>query len=432
MFISFPEITDLFVEGMEEITFPKMMKIEQKYDDSFIKDIPSHIQKQLELNVKLDDFNGKRICITAGSRGIPNLDLIIKELCANLKRWGAKPFVIPAMGSHGGGTAEGQRELLEGYGITEEQIGVPVLSSMEVVQYGTLHDGTPLYCDRYAMESDGIVILNKVKPHTDFRNIHESGLAKMIMIGLGKQKGASAIHMHGFAHFPWMLEETVEIFLKRAPVAFCVGLVQNAYDQISDIKISPVDQLMEVDAELLVKAKQLLPRFKFDNVDVLIIDEIGKNISGYGFDPNVIGRSNSTKYGVNDPIAIKRLVIRGLTEESHHNGSGIVAADITTRKCLNSINWSETWVNLITSTEIQGTKIPMYANNDRSAISLAIRCCSGIDRSKIKIARIKNSLRMHEIMVSEALYHEIKGRGDVRRIGEPFELLFDAQGNLIN
>ncbi len=431
MFINFPEINDLIIQN-KKVEIPRMVTIRQHFDTCRIDDIPSHVRMQMKANIKESgSFEGKRIAITSGSRGIPHIDVILKAICDVLKEWGAEPFVVPAMGSHGGATAKGQAEVLESFGITEERIGAPVRSSMEVVQYGTLPNGIPLYCDKLAFESDGIVICHKIKPHTDFRNEHESGLCKMIAIGLGKHKGATAIHSQGFAEFGSFITETARQFLKVAPVAFGVGIIQNAYDEIHTIEVVPKDRIMEADARLLCEAKRQMARFLFDDIDVLIIDRIGKNISGYGFDPNVVGRSNSRCYGFKDPVHIKRLFIRGLTPESHHNGSGINEADITTRRCLNDIDWSETWINLITATEIQGSKIPMYVNNDREALVIAMSCCNGVPRPH-RVVRIKDTLSMKEIQVSEALYDAIRDQPGIEYVKGPEEIPFDNDGFMLD
>lgn len=430
MFINFPEINDLVIQD-KTIEIPKMVTIRQHFDARRIENIPLHIKEQMKSKLKgTEEFRGKRIAITSGSRGIPHIDVILKSICDVLKEWGAKPFVVPAMGSHGGATAKGQKEVLESYGVTEERIGAPVLSSMDVVQYGTLPNGIPLYCDKLAFESDGIVVCHKVKPHTDFRNDHESGLCKMIAIGLGKHKGATAIHSQGFSEFGSFITGAAEQFLKVAPVAFGVGIIQNAYDELHTIEVIPTDQIMEADARLLQEARKQMAGFKFDDIDVLIIDRIGKNISGYGFDPNVVGRSNSRCYGFADPVRIKRLFIRGLTPESHHNGSGLNEADITTRRCLNDVDWSETWTNLITCTEIQGSKIPMYMNNDREALIIAMSCCNGAPRPH-RVVRIKDTLSMKEIQVSEALYNSIKDQPDIEYVRGPEAILFDEDGFMI-
>ena len=431
MFIEFPQVSGVIVQGLDQIRIPRMVTIRQNYDKSEIEDIPEHIVRIMDQKIKNHrQFEGRRICIAVGSRGIPHLDTIVRTICCRLKEWGAKPFLIPAMGSHGGGTAEGQKEILTGYGITESAMGVPIEASMEVVKYGELSNKTPLYCDKLAFESDGIVILNKVKPHTDFRGEHESGLAKMIAIGLAKHIGASAFHMQGFSEFPKRVPEAAEIFLKRAPVAFGIGLVQNAYDQICAIEAAEPNDIMEMDKALLDLAKKRLAVFKFDSLDVLVIDEIGKNISGYGQDPNVTGRANGSDESFKHILDLKKMVILGVTKESHHNGSGIAEADVTTLRCMKGIDWAQVWTNLITSTEIQGCKMPMYGNSDRDAILLAIRCCNGIDFSRVRMARVRNTSQLFEIEVSEELYRSIQGREDIEVIRGSHEMEFGVDGNL--
>ncbi len=436
MYIDFPRVTDVIVEGMEQIRLPQMVRIRQKYDTQKIEDISGHLRKKMQEGLKeqvlQNQYRGKRICITAGSRGIPHLAMLIKTICDQLKEWGADPFVIPAMGSHGGGTAQGQLEILASYGVTEEALGVPILSSMEVVQYGELSNGTPLYCDKYAFESDGIVLLNKEKPHTDFRGPNESGLAKMIAIGLGKHKGASAFHMQGFPQFPVRVPEAAEIFLAQGKVAFGVGVVQNAYDEICIIEVAPSDAIMELDRKNLVIAKEKMARFKFDDLDVLVLDEIGKNISGYGHDPNVTGRANGADDSFKHILKLKKMVILGVSKESHDNGTGIAEADVSTLRCMRGIDWSAVWTNLITSTEIQGCKMPMYANSDREAILLAIRCCNDVDFNRIKLARIHNTQELFEIEVSEALYEEIKDCPGIEKISDPEPMQFDREGYFLN
>ena len=431
-FIEFPKL-NVKVEGMDLIRLPRMMKIRQKYDAARIEDIGGWIISQMDRNLKNhDQYKGKRICITAGSRGIPDLDLIIRTIVAKLKEWGAEPFIIPAMGSHGGATAEGQRELIAGYGITEESVGAPVFSSMEVVEIGALADGTPVYCDKYAFESDGIVALNKVKPHTDFRGKYESGMAKMLAIGIAKHKGASLFHMKGFASFPDRIPQVCDVFLDKAPVAFGVGIVQNAYDEISEIEIMEKEFILEKDAELLEIAKSKIAKFKFPSIDVLIIDEIGKNVSGNGHDPNITARSNSP--GFENMMKIQKMFIRGLNEETHHNGCGLAMADITTRRCLNSVDFETTWVNVVTSTRLNGGVIPMYMENDYDALMVAIRTCTGVDFSfdKVKVARIKDTLHMEEIEVSESYYDEIVNNPEIDILSEPYDLKFDQDGFLLD
>lgn len=428
-FIDFPKM-NVTIEGMDTIRIPKMMKIKQVYDKSKIEDIPAWIAQQMTDNLKdKNAFKGKRICITAGSRGIPHLDVIIKTIVDKLKEWGAEPFIIPAMGSHGGATPEGQKELIAGYGITEEAMGVPIRATMDVVQIGVLADGTPVYCDKIAYESDGIVALNKVKPHTDFRGKHESGMVKMLTIGLANHKGASLFHMMGFSTFAERIPQVYDVFLEKAPLCFGVGIVQNAYDEISDIEVMEKHLIKIKDAELLVKAKSKIAKFKMPSIDVLVIDEIGKNISGNGHDPNITGRSNSA--GFEDIIDIKKMFVRGLSEETHHNGCGLSAADITTRRCLNSVDFETTWINVFTATMLNGGKIPVYMENDRDALLAAIRTCNGIDFNKARVVRIKDTLSMEYIEVSQSYYDEIKECPEIEILSKPEEMRFDSEGFMI-
>lgn len=430
-FIEFPPM-DIKLEGMDDVHIPRMMKVRQIYDSRKIEDIAGWVRAQMDSNLSChEQYKGKRLCITVGSRGIPHLDTIVLTIIEKLKSWGAEPFIIPAMGSHGGGTAEGQKEMIAGFNITEQSMGVPILSSMEVVQIGQLEDGTPIYCDKNAMESDGIIVLNKVKPHTDFRGKHESGMAKMMAIGLAKHKGASMFHMKGFPTFAERIPQVCELFLKKAPIAFGVGIVQNAYDEISELEIMEKELILQKDAELLEIAKSKVATFKFSHIDVLIIDEIGKNISGNGHDPNITGRSNSD--GFQNVIDIQKVFIRGLNAETHHNACGLATADITTRRCLNSVDFQTTWINVVTSTRLQGGAIPVYMENDRDALLVAIRTCTGKQFAfdKVKVVRIKDTLHMHEIEVSESYYEELKDLPEVEILSDPYEMQFDQDGFML-
>ena len=425
-FIEFPKL-DLTIKGTENIRIPEMLRIKQSYDNDCIIDIPAHIRAQMNKGLSNhEDFRGKKLCITVGSRGIPDIDVIIKTIVDTLKEWGADPFIIPAMGSHGGANADGQRKILAGYNITEESIGVPIKSSMDVVQIGELPDGTPVYCDKYAAESDGIVVFNKVKPHTDFRGRHESGLAKMMAIGLANHVGATQFHMRGFSTFAERIPQICEVFIDKLPVEFGVGVVQNAYDAISHIEVMKKDLILERDAELQKIAKASIANFKLNDIDVLIIDEIGKNISGCGADPNVTGRSNSS--GFEGILKLKKVFIRGLSKETHNVGSGIAHADVTTRRCLNSIDFESTWTNTITATILGGGRIPIYQETDRDALILAIRTCNNADFRRPRVVRIKNTRSMEYIEVSEAFLDECNAHPDIEILSPPHELEFDSQG----
>ncbi len=419
MYIDFPP-SSVVVRGAENIVFPPMACVRQRFQDNGIKDLAAHLETELDQKVSDKSwYRGKRICITAGSRGIPHVADILRTLIQKLTAWGAEPFIVPAMGSHGGATAEGQREMLAGYGITEENLGVPILSSMEVVQYSSLPDGTPLYCDKNAFQSDGIVVFNKIKPHTNFHGPHESGLAKMTAIGLGKHLGASMFHMQGYASFPESIPRTCAEFLRCCPCAFGLAVLQNAYDDICCLEVIPPDQILLRDRELLKDAYTYLPHFKSPEMDIVIVDEIGKNISGNGFDTNIISHS---------VLKYQKLFVAGLTEETHHNACGLGGAEITTRRVLRDIDWNATWTNIITSTNIETGSIPLYANSDRDALLLCIRTCVGIDFNRCRIVRVKNTLSLDTIWVSPAYWESIKDRDDVELLSDFREMEFDEDG----
>lgn len=428
-FIEFPEI-QFPVQGMDEIEIPKMVRVRQRFENDKIVNIREHLNKELDRLHMRGSVKGKRIAVTVGSRGIPDNAVIVRTICDKLKEWGAEPFLVPAMGSHGGGTVEGNLEILNGYGITEENMKVPILAGMEVVQIGSINDEahTPVFCDNYAAKADGIVIYNKVKLHTDFKGEHESGLLKMIAIGLAKHEGCSWFHRQGFDTFAERIPMVAKVFLEKMPVIFGVGVVQNAYDQISEIKAYAKEEIVEGDKELLKTARRRFPRFKFDHIDVLIIDRIGKNISGEGADPNVTGRGFMPYF--KDDFHTKRLFIRGLTEQSHHNGCGLGLADITTRQCLNSVDWESTWVNLTTNLMIDGGKIPLYQNNDFDALRLAVRTCAKTDCHKARIVRIKDTLSLNEFEVSESMMTDIADNDEIEILDGPYELQFDEKGNM--
>lgn len=428
MHIEFPEV-HVPVQGLDRVKLPNMVTVHQAYDRQKVEDLAGTVRSRIVAAVKNpEEYRGKRIAITAGSRGIPDSDVILRTMCELLKEWGASPFIVPAMGSHGGATAEGQKEMLAGYHITEETMGVPVLSSMEVVQYDTFNS-IPLYCDKYAFESDGIVIFNKVKPHTDFRGKHESGLAKMIAIGIAKHAGAAMFHSFGFSRFAELIPGVAEKFIATGKLAFGLGVVQNAYDDICTVEACTAENFMETDAYLLVQAKERMAKFKFDDIDLLIIDEIGKNISGNGHDPNVVGRNISRSF--TDVLRLQKLFVRSITPESHGSGCGLSCADMTTRACLNSVDWEVTWANCMTTGLLDSGVIPIYSNTDKEAIAICLQTCHNIDRENPRVARIKNTLEMETVQVSEALYASIKDMEGISFVSGPEPMRFTADGTLI-
>ncbi len=427
MFINFPEM-HAKVQGMEEVPLPEMVTIRESYDTQRIENVREHLIAQLNQLPDHESYKGKSICITVGSRGIPELDTMVRTMCDVLKEWGAEPFIIPAMGSHGGGVAEGQLEMIAGYNITEETMGVPIRASMEVVQYGEFQ-GIPLYCDKYAYESDGIVIFNKVKPHTDFRGPHESGLLKMIAIGIAKHKGAAMFHSFGFERFAELIPPVGKIFLEKCPVAFGVGVVQNAYDDICNIDVCTGDGMVEMDARLLEIAKEKIAKFLFNDIDLLIIDEIGKNISGNGHDPNVTGRNLGGTF--KDILNLDKLFVRGITPEAHHNGCGLSACDVTTRAVLNDVDWDVTWTNGLTTGIMTAGQIPVYANTDEDAVRMCLRSLHNVDLNKARVVHIKNTLAMSTIEVSKALYESIRDLPGISYVSGPVPMRFHEDGSLV-
>lgn len=428
MRIDFPAI-DVKVQGLETLKIPRMVKIRQKYDNYSIEDVPAYVRDVLKKRV--DDkasFSGKRIAITAGSRGIPYYSAIMKTLVDTLQSWGAKPFIVPAMGSHAGATAEGQREMLAGFGITEEAVGCPVISSMETIAVGTLEDGTVIHCDKNAFESDGIVVFNKVKPHTRFKGEHESGLLKMMVIGLGKHNGAASMHALGYEKFPERLLNGGKLFVEKAPVILGVGLVQNAQDDISDVEIFRPEEIVDGDAAMLRIAKNKMARILFPSTDIIIIDRIGKDISGSGFDPNVIARKDLSFPGA---LENQIIFVRGLTEGTHHNATGLHSADITTLRCVRDVDWGITWTNIMTAVPVSSCRIPCFAPSDREAILWSIKSCAEGSRENVRIVRIRDTINMEYIEVSENLAEELRERNDLEIIGEPKELLFDPDGYIV-
>lgn len=419
---------DATIEGGTEYPFPRMVPVDQHFDRERVEDIEKTVRAEME---KLDPaaFRGKRIAITAGSRGIAGLVEILANVVIRLKDWDAEPFIVPAMGSHGGATAEGQVRVLDGYGITEETIGAPILSSMETVEVARLDDGRPLYCDKNAYGADGIVVCNKVKPHADFKAEYESGLVKMMALGLGKHKGAATIHTHGFASFQQVLPEAGKALLQNLPVCFGVAILENAFDDLMVVQVIPPEHILEREKELLSLAKKSIARLLLPEIDVLVIDEIGKNISGEGMDPNVTGRPGSGLPGFDAP-AIQKIVVLDVTPESHGNGVGIGMADITTLRCVNKLDLGAMYTNAITATTVDPAKIPLIMNNDREAIAVALKTCNRITPQTARVVRIKNTLEVHRILVSEALVPVVAANPRMSLVASPHPFEFDTDGYL--
>ncbi|WP_210023372.1 MULTISPECIES: nickel pincer cofactor-dependent isomerase, group 22 [unclassified Paenibacillus] len=406
-----------------------MCRVRQTFGDFQIHDIERAVNKQLERPGTLDKIRyGQTVAITAGSRGIPHIDKITKAIVDEVKRVGGKPFIIPAMGSHGGATVKGQLEILESYGINEVFLGCPVLATTETIKVGETEYGLPVYLDKYAYEADGIVVVNRVKPHTAFRGLYESGLVKMLTIGLGKQKGAQICHSHGFENMALNIVAGAKIILESCNILFGVAVMENAYDQTRKIHAVPAEDILDEEPVLLEEAKQHMPSLLLNEFDVLIIDEIGKNISGDGADPNITGNF-STPYATGGAVK-QRTIVLDLTEETHGNACGLGMADFTVQRAFDKMDFEKTYPNNITPAVSGPGKIPIILANDRLAIQAGIQTCVGINHENVRVVRIKNTLKVEEILISESLLDEARKHSSIEILEEPKDMAFNESGNL--
>jgi hypothetical protein len=406
-----------------------MVKVRQTFDRPRVVDFEGELVRKLRESGALAKVKpGHNIAVTAGSRGIVSLPLMLKILVSEIKRAGGRPFLFPAMGSHGGATAEGQRDMLVGMGITEEVVGAPIRATMETVVVGTSDNGFPVHLDKYAFEADGIVVINRIKPHVAFRGPCESGLMKMIVLGMGKQKGADICHELGFGKMAENILAIGRAALAKANILCGVGILENAYHETARLEVLAGEEIPHREPVLLQEAWRLYPRIYFDRLDVLIIDEIGKDISGTGFDTNVVGRYH-TSYASGGPT-ITRVAVLDITDRSHGNANGLGILDFTTRRAFDKFSFENTYPNSLTSTVPMTVKIPMVLKNDRQAIQAAIKTCNIPDKSNVRLVRIKNTVALDEIAVSENLLAEVKSNRHLEALGEPQAFAFNDRVSL--
>lgn len=412
--------------------YPNMYRIRQTFEGPAVEDIPATVAAELaRIDVASVIRPGQTVALTAGSRGVANIATIIKATVQYLQSIGAKPFVIPAMGSHGGGTAEGQLDVLSHYGITEATMGVPLRASMEVIQIGETPDGLPVWLDKYASEADHIGVINRIKPHTDFSGAIESGLMKMMTIGLGKYHGAQHYHranvQYGYEHVIRTVGRTV---LQRARIAFGLGVVENGYDQTAIIRAVLAPQLEETELELQALAKKLVARLPFDFIHLLIVEEMGKNISGAGMDTKVIGRIMNIIEPPPRHPRILRIYVRDLHDDSYGNATGVGLADFVSRRLVNKIDPTATYINCLTGLSPESARIPITVDADREAVEAALGTIGLVKPEEARIVRIKNTLLLEELDVSEALLAEVKPRDNLEILWGPKPLTFDSTGTL--
>lgn len=399
----------ILLEEDYNITLPKMYKIKQSFNKDKLDDIEGTVKSEInkeEIRSKIKP--GQKIAVAVGSRGIKNIALIVKSVIDEIKAAGGEPFIVSAMGSHGSGTEEGQREILTGYGITEEALGVKVISKTDVVKLGKTKNGITVYFDKTAYEADLIVPINRVKLHTDFVSDIQSGLCKMLVIGLGNHKGCTSMHEESFDVFGELLKEAATMIMEKANVGFGVAIVENAYDQTALIKAIPSEKLIEEEIKLVSIAKQNMPQLMIPEIDILIVEEIGKNISGAGYDPNILGKSYILNEFVLEVPKINRMILLDITKESHGNGIGLGIFDIITKKVFDQLDYESIYANGIALKCIDDCKIPLIAKEEDEAVKIAIKVLRGADKENLKIVKIKNTLELEYIEVSEALLHNVE------------------------
>ena len=409
---------------LDHVTFPRIVRARQKFPVREPVEVEVEIERELSRpEIASTVKAGQRVAVAVGSRGVAAIDRVTRAVVKRLKEMEAEPFVVPAMGSHGGATAEGQVKVLAHLGITEETVGAPIRSSMEVVKLGTSSSGVPVYFDKLADTADATVVINRVKLHTGFRGPIESGLLKMLVIGLGKERGANMVHDLGFERFGDLIPEMGRYIIQHSNVIFGVATVENAQEQVAKVVAVEAQRIEEVERELLREATELMAKILFPQLDVLVVQEIGKNISGSGMDPNVTGRFVGY-LGMSGSRA-QRVVVLDLTGQTYGNALGIGMADITTQRVVDKIDYYPMYVNVMTSRSLAGAKMPMMLSTDKGAIAAAIASCFGVEPGHHKVMFIRNTLKLEDVYISRALLEEAQAREDVEVLGEPFEMPFD-------
>src|SRR5262245_1110296 len=416
---------------------PLMMAVRQKFPASRPLDIRAAVQQEFD-RTRLGIKPGAQIAVAVGSRGITNLQAIVASVLEVLKSAGAKPFIVPAMGSHGGATAEGQVELLAEYGINESHLQVPIRSSMEVERLAVTEDGLEVFFSAEALRADGILVINRVKPHTDFASTSlGSGLLKMMVVGLGKRTGAANYHRTS-VHFGFepVIRKFARVILQSAPILGGLAIVEDQCHQVARLAVLARDEMEQREGDLFAEAKGLMPKLPFDDIDLLIVDRIGKNISGSGMDPNITGRGihgylTSLQTQRQMRPVIRRLFVRDLTAETHGNAIGIGLADFTTTRLVRAMDPQKTYINALTSLSLASAKTPIHFETDREAISQALASLAVADTSRTKIVRIADTLSLEKVAVSRAYESEFQGRSDLEVLNSPSEMKFDHQSNLL-
>jgi hypothetical protein len=413
------------------IAIPPATPLRQTTPQPTVADVTAEVRRQWQSSRLARIVRpGDRVAVACGSRGIANVAVIVRATLDYLRGLGARPFVVAAMGSHGGATPEGQRQLLAEYGVSEEALGVPVKTDMTTVQLGTNSWGEPVYWDKNAFEADGVVTVSRVKPHTDFRGRFESGILKMLVIGLGKRDGAAQHHRWGVRGLREMMPETAKVVLAKTKFAAGLAVLENAREETARLQVVDRDELFDVEPKLLVEARGLMGRLPFDRLDMLVIGEIGKNYSGAGIDPNVVGRLLIEGEQEPESPKIIRICCLDLSPESHGNGTGVGIADLTTRRLLDAIDPLPFRMNNLTACFLRRSQLPFAFPNDRECLEMGLRTCWQPDLAKVRMALVPNTLELAELWVSPVLAEEARTRPHLEITGDARPLPFDAAQNL--
>ncbi len=414
------------------ISLPKMAYVDQEFPRPKVEDFAAAIQDQLAQHKEaIGDLSGKKIAITIGSRGITNQTEIAKALIDELKGQGAEPFIFPAMGSHGGGTEEGQRKIVEDYGITEESMGVPIISSLETKEIGKTELGIPVYFNIPAYEADGVIILNRVKPHTDFSGKVESGLQKMMVVGIGKIKGAQNLHNNTTSYpFDELIPATAKMVIETGKILGGLALIENAYHETAEIVFVPAQDIPEKEPELLNRAKNYMPSLPVESADVLVLDFIGKDISGVGMDPNIIGRRYRINTHWQEKPDITRIVLMDLSPKTKGNAVGIGLADFCTQRAVDKVDKKSTYLNAITSLNTVCSNLPLHFDDDRELLQHTFNSLGNL-KNGLRMLHIRDTLNLTRIEASEALLGDLMSHPNVTTISEPHQLAFDENGHVV-
>lgn len=430
-----------YAKLVEDVALPPMALVRQHFDTEPATDPAAAVEEAFnQAKVVSERIEpGMSVALTVGSRGLASLPELVRAIVIELKARGAKPFIVPSMGSHGGATAEGQISVLAHLGITEESVDCEIRSSMETVEIGVLENGMSVQIDKLAFEADGIVLFNRIKPHSAFRSDNESGLIKMLSIGLGKQSGADNCHAWGFHYVGRFIVEMGRMKLEKCRVLFGVGTLENAYDELARVVILPPETMVEEERVYLGQAMRNMPRLPLGPLDaplasgpldVLIVDYVGKEFSGSGMDPNITGRPSSTAISGGPDVA--RIAVLDVTDKSEGNANGVARADVITERLFQRFDREKVYTNSLTSGVLIAASIPLAMPDDRTTLQAAVKTCESHTPDAIGIMRIPNTLHLEYLYVSEALLPEVRKRPGIEVIHEPRPMRFDAEGQLLD